>query len=139
MKLSKHILVLFVLLFCQSFAQETQTDTAKALIRPLNAIEKIQLRFDEFEVYRDKYYSNFHIPLDEDKATIRLRTEMIIRQTSQSRFYPAEENLYFLSPLYNQYIEDSKFNPVKYVLGIAQLSAVGYLAYRHIKKYGFID
>jgi len=52
---------------------------------------------------------------------------------------PGSKNLpYLLSPLYAQYIEDSKFNPVRYVLGMAQLSAVGYLAYKHIKKYGFL-
>jgi hypothetical protein len=26
---------------------------------------------------------------------------------------------------------------VRYVLGMAQAGAVGYMAYRHIKKYGF--
>lgn len=139
MTFCKHIFFLLLFLTCLTFAQETQTNTTKVLIKPQGALDHIQFRFEEFEVYRDKYYSNLHIPLDEDKATIQLRTEMMIHQTSRSNFYSAEENFYFLSPLYNKYIEDSKFNPVRYVLGMAQLSAVGYLAYRHIKKYGFID
>ena len=41
-------------------------------------------------------------------------------------------------PLYQKYLEDSKFNPFKYALGMMQVGAVGYLAYKHIKKYGFL-
>jgi hypothetical protein len=41
-------------------------------------------------------------------------------------------------PLYQKYIEDSKFNPFRYALGMMQVGAVSYLAYKHIKKYGFL-
>jgi len=40
-------------------------------------------------------------------------------------------------PLYQKYREDSKFNPFRYALGMVQTGAVGYLAYKHLKKYGF--
>jgi hypothetical protein len=40
-------------------------------------------------------------------------------------------------PLHQKYIEDSKFNPFRYALGMVQTGAVGYLAYKHLKKYGF--
>lgn len=139
MKFFKYILPLLVILSCKAFAQETGADTLQSLIKLPEALQNIQHRFEEFEVYRERYYSDFHIPLDEDKSTIQLRTEMIIRQSVRNNYYTSYSNFYFLSPLYNKHIEESKFNPVKYVLGIAQLSAVGYLAYRHIKKYGFID
>lgn len=139
LKFCNYILTLFVLLSFQSFSQETKTDTLKSLIKLPEVLQSIQHRFEEFEVIREKYYSDFHIPLDEDKATIQLRTEMIIRQSVRQGNFTNDENFYFLSPLYNKYIEESKFIPVRYVLGMAQLSAVGYLAYRHIKKYGFID
>jgi hypothetical protein len=46
-------------------------------------------------------------------------------------------NTHLMLPFYKQYLENSKFNPIRYVLGIAQTAAVGYMAYRHIKKYGF--
>jgi hypothetical protein len=138
-KFFKYILPLFVFLSSETFSQETRADTLQSLIKHPEALQNIQFRFEEFEVYRERYYSDFHIPLDEDKATIQLRTEMIIRQSVGQGYFTTDESFYFLSPLYNKYIEESKFNPVKYVLGIAQLSAVGYLAYRHIKKYGFID
>ena len=45
------------------------------------------------------------------------------------------ENL--LSPLMQQYQSKQKMAPLYYILGTAQTAAVGYLAYKHIKKYGF--
>lgn len=45
------------------------------------------------------------------------------------------ENL--LSPLMQQYQSQQKMAPLYYILGTAQTAAVGYLAYKHIKKYGF--
>jgi hypothetical protein len=68
----------------------------------------------------------------DDTSTIWLRTELSLSFNAES-----EEDKHFTSPLYDQYLEDSKFNLFRSVLGMAQLSAVGYLAYRHIKKYGF--
>jgi hypothetical protein len=57
---------------------------------------------------------------------------------SKSEKNNQEFSPHFLSPLERKYHEDSKFNPIKYVLGAAQVGAVGYLAYKHIKKYGFL-
>lgn len=133
--------ILFFLFIIQScyFAQQTETDTLKTFIKPIDPIQQIQLKYDEFEFIREKYYANIHAYLDDDKATLKLRTEFLIKHSTSNLTQQEGTNFYFLSPLYNQYVEDSKFNPVRYVLGLAQLSAAGYLAYRHIKKYGFID
>ncbi len=130
-----------IILFLPSFslAQEIQKDSLTVKDNMIDAIQNIQFRFEEFELYREKYHSNIQIPLDEDKSTLQLRTEMIISQSLRNSLNSEGNDFYFLSPLYDKYLEESKFNPVRYVLGMAQLGAVGYLAYRHIKKYGFID
>lgn len=138
MKNLKYILILFFILQIYCFAQ-TETDTLKVYSKPAEPLENIQLKFDEFEFYRDKYYSDIHTLSDADRSTLQLRTEFMIRHSIRNNYQTEAENFYFLSPLYNKHIEDSKFNPVTYLLGMAQLSAAGYLAYRHIKKYGFID
>lgn len=136
-----YIQILFFHFIIQScyFAQQTETDTLKTFIKPIDPIQQIQLKYDEFEFIREKYYANIHAYLDDDKATLKLRTEFLIKHSTSNLTQQEGTSFYFLSPLYNQYVEDSKFNPVRYVLGLAQLSAAGYLAYRHIKKYGFID
>lgn len=138
MKTCNYIFISIILINSFIFSQENQTDTILTNPKPSVFIDKIFFQFDEFDFYRDLYHSNIQIPPDNDKNTIQLRTEMLIRQSTKNNFNE-ESNYYFLSPLYNKYIEESKFNPVRYVLGMAQLSAVGYLAYKHIKKYGFID
>jgi len=81
------------------------------------------------------------IPTDiiftKDRSTIWLRTELLI---SNHSYLPneVEFDAHFTSPLHQQFLQDSEFDMVRYVLGMAQLSAVAYMAYRHIKKYGFL-
>ena len=75
------------------------------------------------------------VPIDGDPQTVWLRTSLALSKTeiTDQKFSP-----HFLSPLEKQYLEDSKFNPIRYALGMVQAGAVGYLAYKHIKKYGFL-
>ena len=73
---------------------------------------------------------------DDNPSTIWLRTQLLISNYA-AQTGSGEINTHFTSPLYEQYLRDSEFNMVRYVLGVAQASAVGYMAYRHIKKYGF--
>lgn len=121
-----------------AFTQE-KTDSLQAQSNLPGSLEYLQYKLEEFDFYREIFHTSLEIPLDGDKNTVRLRTEMIINQNARLNATRTETELYFLSPLYNKFLEEKKFNPVRYVLGVAQLSAVGYLAYRHIKKYGFID
>ena len=73
---------------------------------------------------------------DDNPSTVWLRTQLLISNNA-AQFGYDEINTHFTSPLYQQYLRDSEFDMFRYVLGIAQASAVGYMAYRHIKKYGF--
>ena len=134
----KQLTFWIILLSSVSFSQEMNIDTIRTNSIPSDALEHIQFRLDEFDFYREMFKLNSQILLNKDPNTLRLRTEMIIRQSAKNNYNAEDDNFYFLSPLYNKYLEESKFNPVRYVLGLAQLSAAGYLAYRHIKKYGFI-
>ena len=43
-----------------------------------------------------------------------------------------------LKPLQDKYADMQSMKELKYILGAVQLSAVGYLAYLHLKKYGFL-
>jgi len=72
---------------------------------------------------------------DNNPSTVWLRTQLLISNSSLNE--DGEINTHFTSPLYQQYLKDSEFDMFRYVLGIAQASAVGYMAYKHIKKYGF--
>jgi hypothetical protein len=103
------------------------------------SLRKIENRFNEFDLLRELHYINKTEVLNNDPQTAMLWTSYILSGSSSLRWRTADEKPgHLTSVLYDQYMEDSKFNAVKYVLGAAQLSAVGYLAYLHIKKYGFL-
>ncbi len=100
-----------------------------------NPLTELQIKFDEFEIHRELNNLKLSISIDGDPNTVWLRTALLISKSEKTNqdFSP-----HFLSPLERKYHEDSKFDPIKYVLGAAQVGAVGYLAYKHIKKYGFL-
>ena len=105
------------------------------LKNPVNPLTNFQIKFEEFEIYRELNFMKMDIDISGDPNTLWLRTSLALSKTNSGYkdFKPG-----FLSPLERKYREDSKFDPIKYVLGAAQVGAVGYLAYKHIKKYGFL-
>jgi hypothetical protein len=138
----KSIIKIFLYLSLLSSITYSQFDDAKIIYNNdslkiklhSDPLIDLQIKFDEFELHRDLNNMKIAVPIDGDPQTVWLRTSLAIGNTNN----PGSNNkVHYLSPLYAQYIEDSKFNPVRYILGMAQVGAVGYLAYKHIKKYGF--
>ncbi len=130
--------LLFVLIFNSIiFAQVEIQDSTLLQNSSLNAMEKIPFKLDEFELYLKLNSIDTKIPVNNDHNTIWLWTSTTISNTGAESY---NEGSYgnISKFLYMKYLKDSKFNPVRYVLGMAQLGAVGYLAYKHIKKYGFL-
>ncbi|RLC49324.1 MAG: hypothetical protein DRI23_09480 [Candidatus Cloacimonadota bacterium] len=133
--------LLIIFLFTQSIfiysQQETETPT-DSIFRYQGITPNLNLdyKFDDLIHYNDLNLHSNNQLLYGDPSTIWLRTELILSSTISFDEKARTEN-HYTSILYQQYLEDSKFDPVRYVLGMAQLTAVGYLAYRHVKKYGF--
>jgi hypothetical protein len=137
------IKILSLLFLCAFISYSQQTDNTK--LTPNNDSLKIginqnpliqmQIKFDEFELQREFKDMKMSVPIDGDPNTVWLRTSLAIANTGNTNqnFSP-----HFLSPLEKQYLENSKFNPIRYALGMIQAGAVGYLAYKHIQKYGFL-
>jgi hypothetical protein len=92
---------------------------------------------DELDFYLDLHDLNKTLLLNADPNTTWLWTSYAI-SNSQEKSFQSEINFNDMTlPLYQKYLEDSKFNPFRYALGMMQAGAVGYLAYKHVKKYGF--
>ena len=117
--------ILSLLFLCTFILYAQQTDNTNTLstidslkirINP-NPLTQMQIKFDEFELQREFKEIKMSVPIDGDPQTVWLRTSLAIANTD---------------------LQDSKFDPVKYALGMVQAGAVGYLAYKHIKKYGFL-
>ncbi|MBE0539205.1 MAG: hypothetical protein IH620_05785 [Ignavibacterium sp.] len=138
--LFKILLLVFILAFI-SYSQQTDNtnfiptkDSLKSEFNK-NPLIQLQIKFDEFELRREFKDMKMSIPLDGDPQTVWLRTSLAIANTENTG---EDFSQHFLYPLEKQYLENSKFDPVKYALGMVQAGAVGYLAYKHIKKYGFL-
>jgi hypothetical protein len=121
--------------------QEAGSDEAKkdSVFRFQGINPTLNLKSDFYNLY-----SPFEIPLSQssklvegNNSTIWLRTEVALSYSSTFNSSSTEIPGDLMLPLYNQYLENSKTDPIRYVLGLAQTAAVGYLAYKHIKKYGF--
>ena len=143
MKTILKISFLFLLLFSSHnfFAQEdTKIDIglplSDSIIIKTNPIQYFNYRFSEFEFIRDLNSVDHLIELNENDDAAWLKTKLLISSLSSQKDF---NQPHFTSTLYKQYLEDQEFSPVRYVLGMAQLGAVGYLAYKHIKKYGFLN
>ena len=133
--ISKTIKIIIVFILPQIIlAQETFVPSDSS-IRFKGIVRPIYIDYELDELFVPFASENNDLSYD-NQSTIWLRTNLAL---STNMFSQDEDyHQHFLLPLYNQYLEDSKFDPVRYALGMAQLSAVSYLAYRHVKKYGFI-
>jgi hypothetical protein len=100
-----------------------------------NSIENILFQLDEFEFYKDLTELKRDFNINEENKKLWLEMSLSISDKSS---FDNENNLtpgYLHSSLYDQYVEDSKFNPIRTALGMIQAGAAGYLAYMHIKKW----
>ena len=136
-------IVIFVLIFSVIINGQVEDpssiESKDSVNRHLGISPLLKIHFNlnlDFPFLYSPFQSNKLI--EGDKNTLWLRTEMALSYFSNYNSGNANPSTDLMSPLYEQYLERSKINPLRYVLGMAQLTAVGYLAYRHIKKYGFL-
>ena len=121
-----------------TFTARTQEiiDSINVDHQPIHVNRNFSLVLDDLDFYLELHDLDKTLHLNADPNTTWLWTSYAI--SSQAAF---QSNMNFddmTLPLYQKYLEDSKFNPFRYALGMMQLGAVGYLAYKHIKKYGFL-
>jgi len=137
--LSAFFLVLLIP-YCFCFSQQRENNLINrpdSIYRFHGIIPPIEFQYNLDEIFSNPITSKIpeDVLFDTNPSTIWLRTELLV--SNNSDFRGSEINTHFTSSLYQQYLRDSEFNMVRYVLGLAQTSAVAYMAYRHIKKYGF--
>jgi len=118
--------------------EEKLENYADSTYRFQGIIPPVEFQYNLNKIYDNQIINQFEedILYNDNPSTIWLRTELLV--SNQTEIYDRSEiNTHFTSPLYQQYLKDSEFDMLRYILGTAQVSAVAYMAYRHIKKYGF--
>jgi hypothetical protein len=142
MRIYFSILVLATILFSSSADFCQQNEEVYKLIdstyRFQGIVPPVEFQYNFYEIFNKPLLTELpdKVVFDKNPSTVWLRTELLISSKSEG-FSSNEINTHFTSPLYQQYLKDSEFDMFRYILGAAQASAVAYMAYRHIKKYGF--
>jgi len=141
MKFLLKVFLCSCLLGASILAQETEKysiEPSDTSYRFQGIIPPVEYQYNLEEFFIEPLFNQIpdEILFEDNPSNIWLRTELSL-SNNYFPFGSKEVNTHFTSSLYEQYLRNSEFNMVSYVLGIAQTSAVAYMAYRHIKKYGF--
>ena len=128
---------LTALVFGQDYPEDYQP-TPDSMLRFQGIIPPVEYQYDMSEFYIAPLFNQIpdEVLFEDNSSTVWLRTELLLSNRNMLT-ENGEVNTHFTSPLYQQYLKDSEFDMVRYVLGTVQAGAVAYMAYRHIKKYGF--
>lgn len=73
-----------------------------------------------------------------DSSTVWLQTKYLIDNINEGSTNFENYSEIMTSPLLAKYYESQNYASLKTVLQSVQIGAVGYLAYLHLKKYGFL-
>jgi hypothetical protein len=127
------IFLVFTVLIFYAFllnAQEEKKDSVRLHLYDLH--KPYHFLYDDFEM-------DYRLPGNTsgfmgEQGSIKLYSSYMLSTGSGDFNFLSAPHM--LSNYHEFYIQNSRINPVTYILGMAQLSAAGYLAYRHIKKYG---
>jgi len=138
MKILTQILLVMLFISPVALSQEKNNDSLSAKApHYLNLQQDIELSTPDFNFYRSLYFEN--LPASADSNSIWLWTSLALSNNNNGSYLFSRTEPHMLANLHDQYFENSKFSMVKTVLGMAQLGAVGYLAYKSIQKHGFWD
>lgn len=136
-RLSFALLILFnAVILAQEKNSRQNADTTGTIPNSGSADElNYKLNFPSSE-------KNFFIPPSSpllfDSTSIMLRTHMLLGEMISEDAIKTNFRSSILNPLHQLYIESQSMKELKYILGMIQTGAAGYLAYKHLKKYGFL-
>ena len=132
------ILLIWALSVPAQVRNEKSDNYVDSTYRFQGIVPLVEFKYDLNELYGNPIVNQLEedVLFNDNPSTIWLRTELLVSNQNDS-FGINDINIHLTSPLYQQYLKDSEFDMVRYILGAAQVSAVAYMAYRHIKKYGF--
>jgi len=89
--------------------------------------------------FLDTYKLSLFNEFLDDTANVWIRTRMMTGFfNNEDQKITANNASQLLNPLYDKFLENQKYSTLYSILGSVQVGAVAYMAYKHIKKYGFL-
>jgi len=134
------LLISFLLLIPSSIAQnESKKENLSTNNETINSFQR-EIPFfiinNSFRISPELFLTKINPLAIDDSATIQLRTKLAIMNGSLPFNNGNNNTTDFLRPYYLIYKQNKSVSFLYKVLGLAQIGAAGYLAYKHINKYG---
>lgn len=98
--------------------------------------ETIELQLNELEFNR--LVSFYLTSLTNDTTILWIKTNL--QMSALSNYFSSTQGQpnNILSPLYQNYVSSQSMRTIKSILGSVSFGATAFLAYKHLKKYGFL-
>lgn len=129
-------LPIFVFITFNTLSQEIN-DSLNRMNQSSKPNKNLSSTIDDLYFYLDLHNLNKIFLVNTDPHTQWLWTSCLVLNSRQETL---ESNInfdYITLPLYQKYIKDSQLNAFRRFLKIVQRYVAFYLAYCHVKKYGF--
>lgn len=131
---------LFFLLVVSQIPAQTKIDSLRRIEEPVPFSRYSNPTFN----IDDSFFSNelthirFNSKLWSDSSSLWLRTRMQLNEIVYQETLVGNLQSNILNPLNQLYSATQNMKLFRSVVGAVSVGAVGYLAYQHLKKYGFL-
>jgi len=125
-------------MFCNLLLAQSKTDSLKTTETPLNFSNYFYNQSPNSFSFDDLSRLKFSSGFLNDSSSVWIQTRMRLAGIINQDEMQNNLQMNVLNPLHEQYVDLQSMKALKYILGAVQVSAVGYLAYLHLKKYGFL-
>ena len=129
-------LSIFVFITFNTLSQEIN-DSLNRMNQTIKPNKGLSSTIDDLYFYLDLHNFNKIFLLNTDPNTQWLWTSCLVLNSRQETLESYINFDYITLPLYQKYLEYSKLNKFRLILKIVQRYVAFYLAYCHVKKYGF--
>jgi hypothetical protein len=128
-------IVIFLSISFAVIAQNKDSEKDSTAIKPnLRRYYEYMQELSWLSIVKPEYFLNSSKFDTTQNGSIWLRMRLAVTNSIDQNNIDSRSNL--LQPYYNYYMQGKGISLFRQVLGMAQLGAVGYLAYKHLKKYG---
>ncbi len=100
--------------------------------------EVIELQLNDLELSNPTNRLFLFSNLMSDTTSLWIRTNLQVSALSGYFSNNQNNSANVLSPLYQNYVSSQSMRTLKSILGSVSFGATAYLAYKHLKKYGFL-
>ncbi len=100
--------------------------------------EVIELQLNDLELSNATDRLFLFSNLMSDTTSLWIRTNLQVSALSGYFSNNQNNSANVLSPLYQNYVSSQSMRTLKSILGSVSFGATAYLAYKHLKKYGFL-